>query len=123
MIRTGLRIFKTVLKMLGFWMRLLSSTVRAQIIQVQPKEAQEHETECRQSQTMLSVEVVAVQEAAVLAVAQLVEEGAEISRPLELRQEMINQQEVPTRAIPSIHLRHVSMDQRTITNIQPTILV
>ena len=104
-------------------MRLLSSTVRAQIIQVQPREVQEHETECRQSQTMLSVEVVAVQEAVVLAVAQLAEEGGEISRHLELRQEMINQQEVPTRAIPSIHLRHVSMDQRTITNIQPTILV
>lgn len=123
MIRTDLRIFKTVLKMLGYWMRLLSSIVKAQKLQVQPRVAQEHETECRQSQIMLLVEVVVVQEVAVLVVAQLVEEGAVISPPQELRQGTTNQQEEVTRAILNTLLRHVSTDQRTITNIQQAILV
>ena len=118
-----MRIFKTVLKMLGYWMRLLSSIVKAQKLQVQLRVAQEHETECRQSQIMLLVEVVVVQEVAVLVVAQLVEEGAVISPPQELRQGTTNQQEEVTRAILNTLLRHVSTDQRTITNIQQAILV
>ena len=122
-IRTDLRIFKTVLKMLGYWMRLLSSIVKMQIIQAQQREAQEHETECRQSQIMLLVEVVVVQVVAVLVVAQLAEEVVEISRPQELRQGTTNQREEVTRAILNILHRHVSTDQLTITNIQPTILV
>ena len=122
-IRIDLRIFKTVLKMLGYWMRLLSSTVSPQRIQVQLKVAQEHEMECRQSQIMLLAEEVVVLEVVVLAVAQLVEEGVEISRHQELRQVTTNQQEELTRAILNILPRHVSTDQRTITNIQLAILV
>ena len=104
-------------------MRLLSSTVSPQRIQVQLKVAQEHEMECRQSQIMLLAEEVVVLEVVVLAVAQLVEEGVEISRHQELRQVTTNQQEELTRAILNILPRHVSTDQRTITNIQLAILV
>ena len=104
-------------------MKLLSSTVKAQRIQVQLKVAQEHEMECRQSQIMLLVEVVVVQEVAVLVVAQLAEEASEISRPQELRQGTTNRQEEATRAILNTLLRHASTDQRTITNIQLAILV
>jgi hypothetical protein len=72
---------------------------------------------------MLLVEVVVVQEVAVLVVAQLVEEGVEISPPQELRQGTTNRQEEVTKAILNTLLRHVSTDQRTITNIQLAILV
>ena len=121
-IRTDLRIFKTVLKMLGYWMRLLSSIVKTQTTRVQRREAQEHEMECRQSQIMLLVEEVEVLEVVVLAVVRLVEE-AETSLLQELRQGTTNQQEAVTRAILNILLRHVSTDQLTITNIQLAILV